>query len=101
MQILERGKCELVSFGEILSPVRVYGSMLMKKEACAILDAGNLLMTLGLKVMRRYHEAKAAGQPADEVGRLQLVEGDIFPAVSKLGFQLLGMLLGTLDDTLH
>ncbi|MBF8776306.1 MULTISPECIES: hypothetical protein [Pseudomonas putida group] len=69
----------------------------MKKEAFAILEPGNPLMTQALDAMKQYYEAKAAGHPAAEVERLRVEAEDLFRAVSEFQFRM----LGNRNDTLH
>ncbi|MFF7108890.1 hypothetical protein [Pseudomonas sichuanensis] len=69
----------------------------MKKEALAILEPGNPLMTQAIDALKRYHEAQATGQSVEEVERLRLEAEGLFQAVSEFQFRM----LGHRHDTLH
>ncbi|WP_434120371.1 hypothetical protein [Pseudomonas fortuita] len=69
----------------------------MKKEVFAILEPGNPLMTKAIDALKRYHEAQAAGLPAEEVERLKTEAEQLFQAVSEFQFRM----LGCRSDTLH
>lgn len=68
----------------------------MKKEAFAILELGNPLMTSALDALKRYHEAVAADQPNGEVERLRLEAEALWKAISEYQLRVLGCPSATL-----
>jgi hypothetical protein len=48
-----------------------------------MVEAGEPLIRQAFDAMRHYHEAEAAGQPAEEVERLRLLAESLFQAVSE------------------
>ncbi|WP_228533512.1 hypothetical protein [Pseudomonas sp. UFMG81] len=54
------------------------------------IEAGEPLMQQAIEALRRYHEAKAAESPPDEVERLKMLAESLFQAVSEYQLRAFG-----------
>lgn len=68
----------------------------MKQTLQQMMEAGEPLMQQAIDAMRRYHEAKAAGSPVEDVERLRGLAESLFQAVSDYQLRALGCQASTL-----
>ncbi|OAI93418.1 hypothetical protein AYO28_13520 [Pseudomonas putida] len=54
------------------------------------IEASEPLMQQAIEALRRYHEAKAAESPPDEIERLKMLADSLFQAVSEYQRRALG-----------
>lgn len=54
------------------------------------IEAGEPLMQQAIEALRRYHEAKAAAGPPDEIERLKMLAESLLQAVSEYQLRALG-----------
>lgn len=54
----------------------------MKRTINGLLEAGEPLMLEAIAALRRYHEAKDANEPLDQVERLRLIAESAYQAVT-------------------
>lgn len=54
------------------------------------IEACEPLMQQAIEALRRYHEAKAAESPSDEIERLKMLAESLFQAVSECQLPALG-----------
>jgi len=66
-----------------------------------MVEAGEPLIQQAVAAMRQYHEAEAAGQPAEEVERLRLLAESLFQAVSDYQLRVSAKALGKDLPPLH
>lgn len=61
----------------------------MNKDVFAILEPGEPSMISALDVLKRYHEAKEAGMPSEELEALRHQAEQLFQAVSEYQLRVL------------
>jgi len=66
-----------------------------------MVEAGEPLIKQAIDAMRQYHEAEAAGQPAEEVERLRLLAESLFQAVSDYQLRVMAKARGKDLPPLH
>lgn len=62
----------------------------MKPKQSEVLMPDHPMYTDAVDAMKRYHEAQAAGEPAEEVERLRLIAESQFQAVTDYQLKALG-----------
>ena len=62
----------------------------MKRTIEGMVEAGEPLIRQAVDALRLYHQAKAAGSPADEVERLRILADSLYQAVSDYQLGALG-----------
>lgn len=72
-----------------------------KRTFIGMVEAGEPLIQQAIDAMRQYHEAEAAGQPAEEVERLRLLAESLFQAVSDYQLRVVAKARGTDLPPLH
>ncbi|EJN32115.1 hypothetical protein D3C76_1652060 [compost metagenome] len=72
-----------------------------KRTFIGMVEAGEPLIKQAIDAMRQYHEAEAAGQPAEEVERLRLLAESLFQAVSDYQLRVMAKARGKDLPPLH
>jgi len=66
-----------------------------------MVEAGEPLIQQAVDAMRKYHDAEAADQPAEEVERLRLLAESLFQAVSDYQLRVVAKARGKNLPPLH
>ena len=72
-----------------------------KRTFIGMVEAGEPLIQQAVDAMRQYHEAEAAGQPAEEVERLRQQAESLFQAVSDYQLRVMARVRGEDLPRLH
>ncbi|MFJ2982272.1 MULTISPECIES: hypothetical protein [unclassified Pseudomonas] len=72
-----------------------------KRTFIGLVEAGEPLIKQAIEAMRQYHEAEAAGLPAEEVERLHLLAESLFQAVSDYQLRVVAQARGKDLPPLH
>jgi len=72
-----------------------------KRTFIGLIEAGEPLIKQAIDAMREYHEAQAAGLPAEEIERLHLLAESLFQAVSDYQLRVVAKARGRDLPPLH
>ena len=72
-----------------------------KRTFIGLLEAGEPLIKQAIDAMQEYHEAEAAGLPAAEIERLQLLAESLFQAVCDYQLRVTAKARGKAQPPLH